>query len=76
PITLTATLTLPDPALAYNVYLYDDFAKVPVRDFNASATNAVQQWTIPAGSPTTWTQTISALSDQTRVFRAVPVTAS
>jgi hypothetical protein len=75
PLTLTATVTIPDPSLAYNVYLYDDFTKVPMSNFNASAGNAIQQWTIPVGSSSTWSQTISAMSDQTRVFRAVPTTA-
>ncbi|MFM8351480.1 MAG: hypothetical protein ACKN9D_10490, partial [Actinomycetales bacterium] len=41
PISLTATVALPDTSLAYNVYLYDDFTKVPVRDFNALAANAI-----------------------------------
>ena len=36
----TATVTIPDASRGYNVYLYDDFDKVPVRDFNASAANA------------------------------------
>lgn len=75
PITLTATVTIPDPTIAYNVYLYDDFNKVPTRNFNAAAASAIQSWTIPAGNATTWTQAISTMSDQTRVFRAVPITA-
>ena len=75
PITLTATVNIPDTTIAYNVYLYDDFAKVPTGNFNASAANAIQQWTIPAGSAPTWVQTISIMSDQTRVFRAVPTSA-
>lgn len=75
PIELTATVTLPDPAMSYNVYLYDDFAKVPVRNFNASASDAIQSWNIPSGSAANWRHTITVMSDQTRVFRAVPVTA-
>ena len=74
-IDLTATVTIPDASRGYNVYLYDDFDKVPVRDFNASAANAVQSWTIPPGSGATWSKTISTMSNQTRVFRAVPVAA-
>ena len=72
PIELTATVTIPNPAVGYSVYLYDDFAKVPIRDFNASAANAIRSWTIPPGSGATWSTSISAMSDQTRVFRAVP----
>ena len=74
-IDLTATVTIPDSTRAYNVYLYDDFAKVPVSNFNASAANAVQSWTIPPGSGATWSKTITTMSDQTRVFRAVPISA-
>ena len=36
PIELTATVTIPNPAVGYSVYLYDDFAKVPIRDFNSA----------------------------------------
>jgi hypothetical protein len=75
PIELTATVTIPDPAVGYNVYLYDDFSEVPVRNFNALAANAIESWTIPPGSGSTWSKTITAMSDQTRAFRAVPVTA-
>jgi predicted phage tail protein len=74
-IDLIATVTIPDSTRAYNVYLYDDFAKVPVSNFNASAANAVQSWTIPPGSGATWSKTITTMSDQTRVFRAVPISA-
>lgn len=76
PIDITATMTIPDPSMAYHVYVYDDFAKVPIRDFNASAGNAIASWMIPAGSGARWSTTLSIMSDQTRVFRAVPQTAS
>ena len=75
PMTLTARVRIPDPAFAYVVYLYDDFAAVPTRDFNAQAGNAIDSWTIPAGSGPTWSVTIDALTSDTRVFRAVPVSA-
>lgn len=74
-IDLTATVTIPDTTRGFNVYLYDDFAKVPVSSFNASAANAMQSWTIPPGSGATWSKTITTMSDQTRVFRAVPISA-
>ncbi len=75
PLEITARVLLPDPDQAYRVYLYDDFAKVPIRDFNAAAGQAIQSWTIPPGSGSAWSTTISLTSDQTRVFRAVPATA-
>jgi hypothetical protein len=71
-IDLTVNVTIPDPSIGYTVYLYDDFAKVPVRDFNALAPNAIESWTIAPGSGRSWSKTISVMSDQTRVFRAVP----
>ena len=75
PITLTAHVSIPDQSKAYRVYLYGKFGHVPTRDFNAHAARAIASWTIPAGSGPTWTVTIDAMSSDTRVFRAVPVTA-
>ena len=74
-MTLTAWVSIPDQSRAYVVYLSDDFAQVPMRDFNASAAQAIDSWTIPAGSGPTWSVTIDALTSDTRVFRAVPVSA-
>jgi len=75
PMTLTAHVSIPDDAVAYNLYLYDDFADVPMAGFNAAADRAIQSWQIPAGSGPIWKLTINAMSDQTRIFRAVPVSA-
>ena len=76
PITLTAKVHLPDRSKAYRVYLYDDFSAVPKRGFNAKADRAMSVWTIPAGSASSvWTVTIQAMTSDTRVFRAVPVSA-
>ena len=75
PITLTATVTLPDPTVAYNVYLYDGFGDVPRGQFNANAAQAMQSWSIPPGTSHTWKVTIDAMSSDTRVFRAVPASA-
>ena len=75
PITLTAHVSIPDAATAYRVYLYDQFDQVPQRDFNAKSGNAIASWLIPAGTGSRWQVSIKAMSDQTRVFRAVPVTA-
>lgn len=71
-ITLTATVEIPDQSQAYVLYRYDDFAKVPVANFNAEASKAVQSWNIPANSGATFTVTINTMSDKTQVFRAVP----
>lgn len=75
PMVLTATVTIPDQAVAYRVYAYDDFDKVPISDFNAAAGNAIASWTIPPGAGPTWTMQIPIMSNQTRAFRAVAVTA-
>ena len=75
PIALTATVRIPNPAKAYNVYLYDNFAKVPVAGFNAARGQAIRSWRIPAGQRTPWTTTVTALSNSTQVFRAVPTSA-
>ena len=75
PITLTARVKLPDPSRAYRVYLYDDFAKVPGHNFNAKSERAMRVWTIPAGGSHLWSVTIHAMTSDTRVFRAVPVSA-
>lgn len=75
PMKLTARVSIPDSSQAYVVYLYDHFGKVPTRDFNAQAGRAVKSWTIPAGSGPTWSVTVDALTSDTLVFRAVPVSA-
>ena len=75
-IQLTATVSIPDQTVAYNLYRYDDFNKVPVAGFNAAAANAVQAWVIPSGLGPTMTVVVDAKSDQTVVFRTVPASAS
>jgi hypothetical protein len=75
PMTLTATVQIPDQRVAYNLYRYDDFAKVPASAFNASATRAAQSWVIPAQSGATFVVTIATQSDATVILRAVPQSA-
>lgn len=75
PLRLTATVTLPDPAQSYNLYLYDDFARVPTSGFNAAAGQSSRQWVIPANSGGTFVVSIEVMTDTTAVFRAVPTTA-
>lgn len=76
PMSLTATVTIPDTTRSYVVYLYDDFASVPATDFNAHADRAARSWRIPAGQGSTWQVTLGALTSDTLVFRAVPESAS
>jgi len=80
PMSLTATVTIPDPSREWRVYLYTDFADVPTGSFNAAATasptSVARMWTIPAGSGATWSTTLPrARTDATYVFRAVPAPA-
>jgi len=70
-IRLTAHVQIPDVTRSYTVYMYDRFSKVPTSDFAAHSANAVNSWTIPAGTGRHWSVTVSALSSDTRVFRAV-----
>lgn len=77
PMSLTATVTIPDQSTAWRVYLYTDFADVPTGSFNAAAKaspDAVERtWTVPVGSGATWITTLpDARTDGTYVFRAVP----
>ena len=74
PLRLTATVDLRGQSGPWTLYRYDDFAKVPVRNFNAAAGSAVQHWHIPAGGPTFVVQH-DAMSNETVVFRAVPACA-
>jgi hypothetical protein len=75
-IQLTVSVALPDQSVPYNLYRYDDFAKVPVANFNAAAGDAAQVWEIPAGSGPVKLFQYAAKSDQTVVFRAVPASAA
>lgn len=75
PMQLTATVTLPDQSVAYVLYRYDDFEKVPTANFNTAASQAVESWNIPAHSGPTFTTQFNGLSNQTVIFRAVPASA-
>lgn len=75
PLTLTATVTIPDQSVAHVLYRYDDFEAVPVVGFNAAAAEAVESWLIPAHSGEHFTVTHHTMTNATVVFRAVPVTA-
>ena len=74
-LTLTATVQIPNPSAAYTLYLYDDFNKVPVAGFNASAAAAKQSWQIPANSGSTYSVSVQTTTAVTSIFRAVPQSA-
>jgi hypothetical protein len=71
PLTLTATVTIHDTSVAHTLYYYDDFAKVPVANFNANAAAAKLSWNIPANSGSTFSTAIQTNTGATAVFRAV-----
>jgi hypothetical protein len=73
PVTLTITVSSLKPGTTYNLYRYTTMANVPDANINANAAKAAQKWTItiPSGSTYTMTQTIN--SNETAVYRAVPV---
>jgi hypothetical protein len=70
-VTLTATVSIPNTAVAYKLYMYKDFASVPTSQFNANAAKASRSWSIPSASGSTFTTQVTILSNQTAVFRAV-----
>lgn len=74
PIVLTVTVTLPKDPADVIVYEYDSFADVPIRDFNANASQASQLWVVPSGVGD-YSFTVDAMSSDTRVYRAVLSTA-
>jgi len=71
PVVLTATVSIPDPRVAYRLYVYDDFSSVPTSGF--SGNRAIRYWDIPAGVGPTYVVQWRIRSDETAVFRAVPV---
>ena len=75
PLRLTATVSIPDPSVAYKLYRYDSFEKVPVRAFNANAHKAAQVWDIPVQSGVSFKVSHDTHTGATVVFRAVPVSA-
>lgn len=75
PLSITATVTIPNQSVSYKVYRYDRFEDVPTANFNAQAGKAKESWTIPAGQGATFQITKSIKSDDIVVFRAVPTSA-
>lgn len=72
PLKLTATVSIPDESVAYNLYRYDSFEKVPMRAFNAGADKAAEMWHIPKHSGASFKISHDTDTGATVVFRAVP----
>jgi hypothetical protein len=72
PLTLTVLVSGLTSGSAYNLYLYNDFSNVPEKNFNS--TPYTQKFAFTA-SGDTYTMTHAIMSNETAVFRAVPVTA-
>jgi hypothetical protein len=73
PVTLTITISSLKPGTTYTLYRYTTMANVPDSNFNANAGKAAQKWTIKIAAGTTYTMTQTINSNETAVYRAVPV---
>ncbi len=72
PLTLSITVSNLTPNTSYNLYIYDDFTKVPTQNFNANAADAKQKIVI-SSTTTVYTASFNIMSNETMVFRAVPL---
>ena len=72
PVTVTVKVDRRDVDVV--VYEYDQFADVPTSSFNALASQALERWDVPAGEGV-WSVERTFSSDETRVYRAVLVSA-
>jgi hypothetical protein len=75
PIQLTVAISNLTPGQQYVLYQYDDFSSVPASKFNGHASSAKTK-TVFTATGSSQTFTITVRSDQTAVFRAVPVSGS
>jgi len=73
PVTLTITVSNLKPGTTYTLYRYNSMANVPDSNINANAAKAAQKWTITIASGSTYTMTQTINSNETAVYRAVPV---
>lgn len=73
PVTLTVTVSSLKPGTTYNLYRYSSMAAVPDSNINANAAKAAQKWTISIPSGSTYTMSQTIMSNETAVYRAVPV---
>jgi len=74
-VALTVTVTIPDQTVEYNLYRYDNFSKVPDKQFNANAGKAATRWRITRKVGSTFVVNLTIPSNQTAVFRAVRTSA-
>ena len=75
PLTLTITVSGLTPGVLYNLYRYDNVAKIPTASFNANTAKAAQKWAIRIVSGSTYVQSLTIQSNETAAFRAVPASA-
>ena len=77
PSRLTLTITVENLASSsvYNLYLYDDFSKVPTKDFNANASSAKTKFVIHTDKEGSYTLQTSIMSNDIAIFRAVSISA-
>ncbi len=71
PLELTVRVSVPNQKESYNLYMYDQFQKVPESMFNSAASKAVKVWKIPPNSGPFFEIKVSILSNAVAVFRAV-----
>jgi hypothetical protein len=76
PLVLTITLSHLQPGIAYKLYRYNDFSKVPDFAFNAHAEQALESWNVQIASGSSFTLTEQINSDEIAVYRAVRADAS
>lgn len=75
-LELTVRVSIPNQNESYNLYMYDDFQKVPDSQFNASSSKAVKIWKIPANAGPFYEIKIPNFSsNNVAVFRAVSMKA-
>ena len=71
PLELTVRVSVPNQNESYNLYMYDQFQKVPESMFNSAASKALKVWKIPPNSGPFYEIKVSILSNAVAVFRAV-----
>ena len=75
PLTLTITVSHLEPHVAYNLYRYNDFAKVPDSHFNAHADQASERWRILISSGDSYLLIQEIQSNERAIYRAVKASA-
>jgi hypothetical protein len=71
PLVLTITVSGLQPGVAYKLYRYNDFSKVPDYAFNANAANALQSWNVQISAGSQFVMSEQIESDEIAAFRAV-----